>query len=100
MGGYLFSEGPDHLENLRKRVFWSWLGIEKIRSQNIEFWQSYDRFYYDFSRKEPFTEEDLTKIEDKMKEIVDRDEQTKKEIWQREEAINWLKKKENTIKLK
>ena len=30
-------------------------------------------FYYDFSRKEPFTEEDLNKIENKMKEIVDRD---------------------------
>ena len=29
-------------------------------------------FYYDFSRKEPFTEEDLNKIENKMKEIVDR----------------------------
>ena len=31
-------------------------------------------FYYDFSRKEPFTEEDLKKIEKKMGEIVDRDE--------------------------
>ena len=30
-------------------------------------------FYYDFSRKEPFTEDDLNKIENKMKEIVDRD---------------------------
>ena len=33
-------------------------------------------FYYDFSRKEPFTEEDLKKIEKKMAEIVDRDEKT------------------------
>ena len=33
-------------------------------------------FYYDFSRKEPFTEEDLKKIEKKMSEIVDRDEKT------------------------
>ena len=33
-------------------------------------------FYYDFSRKEPFTEEDLKKIEKKMGEIVDRDEKT------------------------
>ena len=29
-----------------------------------------DGFYYDFSRKEPFTEEDLTKIENRMKKIV------------------------------
>ena len=35
-------------------------------------------FYYDFARKEPFTEEDLKKIEQKMREIVDRDEKTKK----------------------
>ena len=27
-------------------------------------------FYYDFSRKEPFTDEDLKKIENKMREIV------------------------------
>ena len=32
-----------------------------------------DGFYYDFSRKDPFTDEDLKKIENKMKEIVDRD---------------------------
>ena len=35
-----------------------------------------DGFYYDFSRKEPFTENDLLKIEKKMEEIVDRDEKT------------------------
>ena len=35
-----------------------------------------DGFYYDFSRKEPFTEADLKKIETKMSEIVDRDEPT------------------------
>ena len=40
-----------------------------------------DGFYYDFARKEPFTEEDLKKIEFKMKEIVDRDEITKREVW-------------------
>jgi threonyl-tRNA synthetase len=34
-------------------------------------------FYYDFSRKEPFTNDDLKKIENKMREIVDRDEPTK-----------------------
>ena len=37
-------------------------------------------FYYDFARKEPFTEDDLLKIENKMKEIVDRDEITKREV--------------------
>ena len=50
-------------------------------------------FYYDFARKEPFTEEDLKKIEVKMKEIVDRDEKTKREVWDRDKAITHFKKK-------
>ena len=50
-------------------------------------------FYYDFARKEPFTEDDLSKIEIKMREIVDRDEKTKREIWDREKAIKHFKKK-------
>ncbi len=50
-------------------------------------------FYYDFSRKEPFTEDDLLKIEKRMKEIVDRDEITKREVWKREKAISYYKNK-------
>ena len=50
-------------------------------------------FYYDFSRKEPFTEDDLLKIEKRMKEIVDRDEITKKEVWKRDDAISYYKDK-------
>ena len=44
-------------------------------------------FYYDFSRKEPFTEDDLKKIEKKMADIVDRDEKTRREVWKRDDAI-------------
>ncbi len=50
-------------------------------------------FYYDFARKEPFTEDDLVKIENKMKEIVDRNEITKREVWDRNKAISHFKKK-------
>ena len=50
-------------------------------------------FYYDFSRKEPFTEEDLSKIENKMKEIVDRDVLTTREVWNRDKAIKHFKEK-------
>ena len=50
-------------------------------------------FYYDFARKEPFTEEDLKKIEVRMKEIVDRDEKTKREVWDRDKAIQHFKNK-------
>jgi len=50
-------------------------------------------FYYDFARKEPFTEDDLLKIENKMKEIVDRNEITKREVWERNKAISHFKNK-------
>ncbi len=49
-------------------------------------------FYYDFARKEAFTSDDLNKIEKKMSEIVDRDVKTKREIWERKDAITHFKK--------
>src|SRR6056300_79451 len=49
-------------------------------------------FYYDFARKEPFTDEDLKKIEKKMEEIVDRNEKTSRHIWKRSDAIKHFKK--------
>ncbi|MGB1547767.1 MAG: TGS domain-containing protein, partial [Alphaproteobacteria bacterium] len=48
-------------------------------------------FYYDFSRKEPFTPEDLEKIEKRMLEIVARDEEVVREVWDRNEAIEFFK---------
>ncbi len=51
-----------------------------------------DGFYYDFARKEPFTESDLKKIETKMSEIVDRNETTYREVWERDKAITHFKK--------
>jgi len=51
-----------------------------------------DGFYYDFSRKEPFTPIDLEKIEKKMKEIVEKDELTRKEVWKRQETKDYYKK--------
>jgi len=55
-------------------------------------------FYYDFSRKEPFTQEDLNEIENKMKEIVDRDEPTFREVWKRDKAISHFREKGETYK--
>jgi threonyl-tRNA synthetase len=52
-----------------------------------------DGFYYDFVRKETFTEEDLNKIENKMKEIIDRNEPTFREVWKRNKAISHFKDK-------
>ena len=45
-------------------------------------------FFYDFSRKTPFQEEDLKKIEKKMSEIIDRDVKTRREVWVRDIAIS------------
>lgn len=50
-------------------------------------------FYYDFSRKEPFTTDDFAKIEAKMHEIVKRDEKIERIVMQRNEAIKFFKDK-------
>lgn len=48
-------------------------------------------FYYDFARAEPFVPEDLEKIEKRMGEIVDRNEEITREVWTRTDAINFFK---------
>jgi len=50
-----------------------------------------DGFFYDFSRSEPFTPEDLEAIEVRMREIVGRDETLVREVWGRVEAIAFFK---------
>jgi threonyl-tRNA synthetase len=46
-------------------------------------------WYYDFDRKEPFTPEDLGLIEKKMKEIVNKRDAVRTEIWDRDRAIQF-----------
>ena len=43
-------------------------------------------FYYDFARNEPFTLDDLPKIEAKMREIIQRNKPFTREIWSRDKA--------------
>ena len=43
-------------------------------------------FYYDFAKAEPFTPEDLPKIEKRMKEIIGRNKPFTKEVWSRDKA--------------
>jgi threonyl-tRNA synthetase len=50
-----------------------------------------DGFYYDFARAEPFSLDDLAKIEERMKQIVDRDEPITREVWKRDEAVSHFK---------
>ncbi len=44
-------------------------------------------WYYDFDREEPFTPEDLALIEKRMREIINRRDPVKTEVWDRERAI-------------
>ena len=48
-------------------------------------------FYYDFARQEPFTPEDLVTIEERMKEIVERDEPIQREVWARDQAVAFFR---------
>jgi threonyl-tRNA synthetase len=57
-------------------------GTQVTIGPNVE-----DGFYYDFARNEPFSLDDLPRIEKRMKEIVDRDEPIAREVWSRQEAI-------------
>jgi threonyl-tRNA synthetase len=56
-------------------------------------------FYYDFARKEPFTPEDLPKIEAKMAEIIARDRPFTCEVVSREKAKAIFRNKGETFKL-
>ncbi|MFV2053559.1 threonine--tRNA ligase [Aliiroseovarius sp. YM-037] len=44
-------------------------------------------FYYDFDREEPFTPEDLGAIEKKMKEIINKRDEVRTEVWDRARAV-------------
>ncbi len=50
-----------------------------------------DGFYYDFSYKRPFTPEDLTAIEKRMKEISKRNLKVERKVWDRSDAISFFK---------
>jgi len=56
-------------------------------------------FYYDFARDEPFTPEDLPKIESKMREIVARDRPFTCEVVDRKKAKELFKKKGESFKV-
>ncbi|HTR87081.1 MAG TPA: threonine--tRNA ligase [Reyranella sp.] len=51
-----------------------------------------DGFYYDFVRAEPFTPDDFAKIEQRMREIVDRNLPIRREVWTRDDAVRFFDK--------
>ena len=56
-------------------------------------------FYYDFYRETPFSTEDLVTIEQRMHEIVDRDEPIERGVWSRDEAVEFYKQKDEPFKV-
>jgi threonyl-tRNA synthetase len=50
-----------------------------------------DGFYYDFDVDQPFTPEDLEKIEAKMHELLKAKMEFKREVWERKQAIQFFK---------
>ena len=55
-------------------------------------------FYYDFHRDIPFTPDDLKSIEKRMLEIVRRNEEIRREIWDRDEAVAFFLEKGEEFK--
>ncbi|MEM6852012.1 MAG: threonine--tRNA ligase [Pseudomonadota bacterium] len=68
-------------------------GTQVTIGPNIE-----DGFFYDFARDEPFREEDLEKIEARMRELVDADLPTKKVVMERDQAVKHFEEIGETYK--
>lgn len=68
-------------------------GTQVTIGPNIE-----DGFFYDFARDEPFSTDDLARIEKRMAEIVDEDRPTRREVWERNKAIEHFKSIGETYK--
>ena len=69
-------------------------GTQVTIGPNIE-----DGFFYDFARAEPFTPEDFDKIEKKMRELIAAKQPFKRDVWPRQQAIEFFKQKGEEFKV-
>ena len=58
-----------------------------------------DGFFYDFDKEEPFSENDIEKIESLMRSIIEKKDPVKNEIWDRKRAIRFYKDKNEPYKV-
>ncbi|MFY0597603.1 MAG: threonine--tRNA ligase [Cognatishimia sp.] len=56
-------------------------------------------WYYDFDRKEAFTPEDLGLIEKKMKEIINKRDPVRTEVWERDVAVKYYEERNEPYKV-
>ncbi len=68
-------------------------GTQVTIGPNIE-----DGFFYDFAREESFSTDDLARIEKRMAEIVDEDRPTRRQLWDRNRAIEHFRSIGETYK--
>jgi threonyl-tRNA synthetase len=99
---FLAREDPRALELIRhdaahvlaEAVQALWPGTQVTIGPVIE-----NGFYYDFFRNQPFTPEDLPRIEAKMREIIARDRPFTREVWSRDEAKRVFRDKGEQFKV-
>ena len=58
-----------------------------------------NRFYYDFDVENPFTDEDLVTIEEKMRELAQNNYPVKRKIFSKDEAIDLFKSMDENYKV-
>jgi threonyl-tRNA synthetase len=58
-----------------------------------------DGFYYDFVVERPFVPEDLAAIEAKMKELASKDYVYERQLWPRQDAIDFFKQRGEPLKV-
>jgi threonyl-tRNA synthetase len=56
-------------------------------------------WFYDFDRSEPFTPEDLSRIEAKMRDIIAARDPVRTEVWDRDRAVAYYKNRGEPFKL-
>ena len=58
-----------------------------------------NRFYYDFDVENPFTEEDLVTIEEKMRELAQNNYPVKRKVFSKDDAIDLFESMDETYKV-
>ncbi len=99
---FLTREDPRSLELIRhdaahvmaEAVQSLWPGTQVTIGPVIE-----NGFYYDFFRAEPFTPEDFSAIDKRMREIIAKDRPFTKEYWTREQAKAWFAERGEDFKI-
>jgi threonyl-tRNA synthetase len=71
-----------------------WPDVQMAIGPSIE-----DGFYYDFDKKEPFSDDDLARIEQKMLEIIRKDEPFVREELKKKDALDLFGRLKETYKI-